>query len=191
MTVSAPLPSGGPFRRYTAPRSGAEARPATATCTKGQEGVGADVGDTVGACVGAAVGSSVGCAVGSLVGRAVGAAVGTAVGGGVGCGDGDGVGDNTDAFPRDKTETLDWDGDHVGNTADAFSLRWSFFGVGATLGFVFSAPLSIEGGRTSSQGQLQAEIVIVLVTMAAALIGLGLFECTSNMPQAGASQRKK
>ena len=34
--------------------------------------------------------------------------------------DGDGVGDNADAFPSDATETVDSDGDGVGDNADAF-----------------------------------------------------------------------
>ncbi|PSV32190.1 hypothetical protein C9J44_18930, partial [Photobacterium sp. GB-27] len=34
--------------------------------------------------------------------------------------DGDGVGDNADAFPKDKSETTDTDGDGVGDNADAF-----------------------------------------------------------------------
>ena len=34
--------------------------------------------------------------------------------------DGDGVGDNTDAFPNDASETTDTDGDGVGDNADAF-----------------------------------------------------------------------
>nr|WP_318471453.1 hypothetical protein [Photobacterium leiognathi] len=34
--------------------------------------------------------------------------------------DGDGVGDNADAFPEDKSEAVDTDGDSVGDNADAF-----------------------------------------------------------------------
>ena len=34
--------------------------------------------------------------------------------------DGDGVGDNSDAFPNDASETVDSDGDGVGDNSDAF-----------------------------------------------------------------------
>ena len=34
--------------------------------------------------------------------------------------DGDGVGDNSDAFPSDANETMDTDGDGVGDNTDAY-----------------------------------------------------------------------
>ena len=36
--------------------------------------------------------------------------------------DGDGVGDNSDAFPNDVSESSDSDGDGVGDNSDAFPM---------------------------------------------------------------------
>ena len=55
------------------------------------------------------------------------------------------------------------------NTVDAFALKWTLFGAGATLGFALSSPLSIEDGKTANEWQLATELSI---TGAMALLGV-------------------
>ena len=62
-----------------------------------------------------------------------------------------------------------------GNTADAFALRWSWFGIGCTICFGISPTLSMEGGKTSTPEQLQTEFIITSVFMVAALLGILCF----------------
>ena len=71
------------------------------------------------------------------------------------------------------------------NTADAFALKWALFGVGAMVGFILSVPLSIEGGKTASPDQLRTELIVMAVSMLAAVAGLACF-ATYFAPVAGA-----
>lgn len=62
-----------------------------------------------------------------------------------------------------------------GSTADAFALRWTFFGIGCSICFGISNRLAMEGGKTSTPEQLQTEIIITTAFMAAACAGVLYF----------------
>ena len=61
------------------------------------------------------------------------------------------------------------------NTVDAFALKWTMFGVGATVGFSLSSPLSIEDGRTANEWQLATELAITGVMALLSVPGVYYF----------------